>query len=149
MAPFLFADAMLAGRPIKVYNQGQMTRDFTYVDDIVEGVLRVLDKPATANPHYDPAAPDPASSSAPWRVFNIGNSTPVPLLAFIDTMERALGVAAVREMLPLQPGDVLATHADTSALDAWVGFSPSTPLSVGVQRFTDWFRPRYFPGVSA
>ena len=149
MAPFLFADAMLAGRPIKVYNQGQMTRDFTYVDDIVEGVLRVLDKPATANPHYDPATPDPASSSAPWRVFNIGNSTPVPLLDFIDTMERALGVTAVREMLPLQPGDVLATHADTAALDAWVGFSPSTPLVVGVQRFTDWFKPRYFPRTSA
>ena len=148
MAPFLFADAMLAGRPIKVYNQGQMTRDFTYVDDIVEGVLRVLDKPATANPHYDPAAPDPASSSAPWRLFNIGNSQPVPLLDFIDTMERALGVTAVREMLPLQPGDVLATHADTAALDAWVGFSPSTPLAVGVQRFTDWFKPRYFPGAS-
>jgi UDP-glucuronate 4-epimerase len=149
MAPFLFADAMLAGRPIKVYNQGRMTRDFTYVDDIVEGVLRVLDKPATANPQYDPAAPDPASSSAPWRVFNIGNSTPVPLLDFIDTMERALGVVAVRDMLPLQPGDVLATHADTSALHAWVGFSPSTPLADGVQRFADWFRPRYFPGASA
>ena len=149
MAPFLFADAMLAGRPIKVYNQGLMTRDFTYVDDIVEGVLRVLDKPATANPHYDLAAPDPASSTAPWRIFNIGNSTPVPLLDFIDTMERALGVTAVREMLPLQPGDVLATHADTSALDAWVGFSPSTPLAVGVQRFTEWFTPRYFPGAPA
>ena len=149
MAPFLFADAMLAGRPIKVYNQGRMTRDFTYVDDIVEGVLRVLDKPATANPHHDPTAPDPASSAAPWRVFNIGNSTPVPLLEFIDTMERALGVSAVRELLPLQPGDVLATHADTSALDAWVGFSPSTPLAVGVQRFTDWFKPRYFPGAPA
>ncbi len=149
MAPFLFADAMLAGRPIKVYNHGQMTRDFTYVDDIVEGVLRVLDKPATANPHYDASAPDPASSGAPWRVFNIGNSTPVPLLDFIDTMERALGVTAVREMLPLQPGDVLATHADTSALDAWVGFSPSTPLAVGVQRFTDRFKPRYFPGTTA
>ncbi len=149
MAPFLFADAMLAGRPIKVYNQGRMTRDFTYVDDIVEGVLRVLAKPATANPHYDPTAPDPASSAAPWRVFNIGNSTPVPLLEFIDTMERALGVTAVREMLPLQPGDVLATHADASALDAWVGFSPSTPLAVGVQRFTDWFKLRYFPGAPA
>jgi len=149
MAPFLFADAMLAGRPIKVYNHGQMTRDFTYVDDIVECVLRVLDKPATANPHYDASAPDPASSGAPWRVFNIGNSTPVPLLDFIDTMERALGVTAVREMLPLQPGDVLATHADTSALDAWVGFSPSTPLAVGVQRFTDWFKLRCFPGATA
>jgi UDP-glucuronate 4-epimerase len=145
MAPFLFADAMLSGRPIKVYNEGRMTRDFTYIDDIVEGVLRVLDKPATANPLYDAARPDPSTSSAPWRIFNIGNSTPVPLLEFIDTMERALGVTAVREMLPLQPGDVLATHADASALDAWVGFSPSTSLADGVQRFADWFRPRYHP----
>jgi UDP-glucuronate 4-epimerase len=145
MAPFLFADAMLSGRPIKVYNEGRMTRDFTYIDDIVEGVLRVLDKPATPDPLYDPARPDPSTSSAPWRLFNIGNSTPVPLLEFIDTMERALGVTAVREMLPLQPGDVLATHADTSALDAWVGFSPATSLADGIQLFTDWFRPRYHP----
>ena len=145
MAPFLFADAMLSGRPIKVYNEGRMTRDFTYIDDIVEGVLRVLDKPATPDPLYDAAQPDPSTSSAPWRLFNIGNSTPVPLLEFIDTMERALGVTAVREMLPLQPGDVLATHADTSALDAWVGFSPATSLADGIQRFTDWFRPRYHP----
>jgi len=108
-------------------------------------VLRVLDKPATADPLYDAAQPDPSTSSAPWRLFNIGNSTPVPLLEFIDTMERALGVTAVREMLPLQPGDVLATHADTSALDAWVGFSPATSLADGIQRFTDWFRPRYHP----
>ncbi|MDO9313001.1 MAG: NAD-dependent epimerase [Burkholderiaceae bacterium] len=145
MAPFLFADAMLSGRPIQVYNEGRMTRDFTYIDDIVEGVLRVLDKPATPDPLYDAARPDPSTSNAPWRLFNIGNSTPVPLLEFIDTMERALGVTAVREMLPLQPGDVLATHADTAALDAWVGFSPATSLADGVQRFADWFRPRYHP----
>lgn len=145
MAPFLFADAMLSGRPIQVFNEGRMTRDFTYIDDIVEGVLRVLDKPATPDPLYDAARPDPSTSNAPWRLFNIGNSTPVPLLEFIETMERALGVKAVREMRPLQPGDVLATHADASALDAWVGFSPATSLADGVQRFADWFRPRYHP----
>jgi UDP-glucuronate 4-epimerase len=143
MAPALFADAMLSGRAIRVYNEGRMTRDFTYVDDIAEGVLRVLDKPATANPTYDPANPDPSTSSAPWRLFNIGNSTPVPLLEFIAALEHALGIRAVRELLPHQPGDVLATHADTSALEAWVGFSPATSLADGVQRFIDWYRPRH------
>ena len=143
MAPALFADAMLSGRAIRVYNEGRMTRDFTYVDDIAEGVLRVLDKPATANPAYDPANPDPSTSSAPWRLFNIGNSTPVPLLEFIAALEHALGIRAVRELLPHQPGDVLATHADTSALEAWVGFSPATSLADGVQRFIDWYRPRH------
>jgi UDP-glucuronate 4-epimerase len=113
------------------------------VDDIAEGVLRVLDKPATANPAYDPANPDPSPSSAPWRLFNIGNSTPVPLLEFIAALEHALGIRAVRELLPHQPGDVLATHADTSALEAWVGFSPATSLADGVQRFIDWYRPRH------
>ena len=143
MAPSLFAAAMLAGRPIKVYNQGHMTRDFTYIDDIAEGVLRALDKPATPNPQYDAAQPDAATSSAPWRIFNIGNSTPTPLLEFIGTLERALGVQAVCELLPLQPGDVLATHADTSALEAWVGFKPSTTLADGLQRFADWYRSRH------
>ena len=143
MAPALFADAMLSGRAIRVYNEGRMTRDFTYVDDIAEGVLRVLDKPATPNPAYDPANPDPSTSSAPWRLFNIGNSTPVPLLEFIAALEHALGIRALRELLPHQPGDVLATHADTSALEAWVGFSPATSLADGVQRFIDWYRPRH------
>ena len=143
MAPMLFADAMLAGRPIRVYNEGRMTRDFTYVDDIAEGVVRVLDKPATPDARYDAARPDPSTSHAPWRLFNIGNSQPVPLLDFISTMERALGVTAVRELLPLQPGDVLATHADTSALEAWVGFRPHTPLDAGLQRFADWYRRHY------
>ncbi len=143
MAPVLFADAMLSGRAIRVYNEGRMTRDFTYVDDIAEGVLRVLDKPATPNPAYDPANPDPSTSSAPWRLFNIGNSTPVPLLEFIGALEHALGISAVRELLPHQPGDVLATQADTSALEAWVGFSPATSLAEGVQRFIDWYRPRH------
>ena len=143
MAPMLFADAMLAGRSIRVYNEGRMTRDFTYIDDIAEGVVRVLDKPATPDPRYDAARPDPSTSHAPWRLFNIGNSQPVPLLDFISTMERALGVTALRELLPLQPGDVLATHADTSALEAWVGFRPHTPLDTGLQRFADWYRRHY------
>ena len=134
---------MLSGRAIRVYNEGRMTRDFTFVDDIAEGVLRVLDKPATPNPAYDPANPDPSTSSAPWRLFNIGNSTPVPLLEFIAALEHALGIRAVRELLPHQLGDVLATHADTSALEAWVGFSPATSLADGVQRFIDWYHPRH------
>jgi len=143
MAPALFADAMLSGRAIRVYNEGRMTRDFTYVDDIAEGVLRVLDKPATPDASYDPARPDPSTSNAPWRLFNIGNSTPIPLLEFIGALEHALGISAVRELLPHQPGDVLATHANTSALEAWVGFSPDTSLAEGVQRFIDWYRPRH------
>jgi UDP-glucuronate 4-epimerase len=143
MAPSLFAEAMLTGRPIKVYNEGRMTRDFTYIDDIVEGVLRVLDKGATPNAAYDAAAPDAATSNAPWRIFNIGNSTPTPLLEFIGTMERALGTKAVCELLPLQPGDVLATHADTQALEAWVGFRPGTALADGLQQFADWYRSRH------
>jgi UDP-glucuronate 4-epimerase len=143
MAPALFADAMLSGRPIRVYNEGRMTRDFTCVDDIAEGVVRVLDKPATPNAAYDPANPDPSTSNAPWRLFNIGNSTPVPLLEFIAALERAMGISAVRELLPAQPGDVLATHADTSALEAWIGFRPTTELAEGVRRFIDWYRPRH------
>jgi UDP-glucuronate 4-epimerase len=143
MAPMLFADAMLSGRAIRVHNEGRMTRDFTYVDDIVTGVLRVLDKPATPDPSFDPARPDPSTSNAPWRLFNIGNSTPVPLLDFIGALEDALGVVARRELLPHQPGDVLATHADTSALEAWVGFRPTTALAEGVRHFIDWYRPRH------
>ena len=143
MAPALFSDAMLSGRSIRVYNEGRMTRDFTFVDDIAEGVVRVLDKPATPDAAYDPAQPDPSTSNAPWRLFNIGNSTPVPLLDFIGALEDALGVVAQRELLPHQPGDVLATHADTSALEAWVGFRPTTPLAEGVRRFIDWYRPRH------
>jgi UDP-glucuronate 4-epimerase len=143
MAPWLFADAMLSGRPIQVFNQGQSTRDFTFIDDVVDGVLWVLDKPATPDPAFDAARPDASTSSAPWRVFNIGHSTPVPLKEFISTMEQALGVKAVCEWLPAQPGDVPATHADTSALQAWVGYSPPTSLDEGVRRFTDWFRPRH------
>lgn len=140
MAPFLFTRAILEGRTIGVFNHGNMLRDFTYVDDIVEGVVRVLDKPATPASRFDASAPDPSVSSAPYRVFNIGNSQPIPLLDFIGALERAIGRPATKNLLPMQPGDVQATSADTSALEAWVGFSPATPLEVGVQRFIDWYR---------
>ena len=140
MAPMLFARAILAGEPIRVFNHGRMRRDFTYIDDIVEGVVRCLDKPATADPAFDPAAPDPATSWAPHRLFNIGNAQPEELLQFIALLERALGRTAIRQLEPMQPGDVEATAADTSALEAWVGFRPSTPLAEGVERFAAWYR---------
>jgi UDP-glucuronate 4-epimerase len=143
MAPMLFARAILAGEPIRVFNQGRMRRDFTYIDDIVEGVIRCLDKPATANPAFDAAAPDPATSWAPHRLFNIGNSQPEDLFDFIALLERALGREAIRQLEPMQPGDVEATAADTRALEAWVGFRPTTPLAVGVERFAAWAAEHY------
>jgi UDP-glucuronate 4-epimerase len=143
MALFLFTKAMLEGRPIQVFNQGQMVRDFTYVDDIVESLIRVLDKPATPDPAFDPASPDPGTSWAPHRVFNIGNSNPTPLMDYIEAIEAALGVKANKELLPMQPGDVPATSADTSALEDWIGFKPNTPVPEGVARFVDWYRAFY------
>jgi len=143
MALFLFTKAILEGRPIDVFNHGRMVRDFTYIDDIVEGVVRVIDKPASASPDYDPFNPDPASSSAPYRVFNIGNNQPTPLMAYIEAIETALGLIAVKNYLPMQPGDVPATSADTSELDAWVGFRPNTAVLDGVTRFVEWYR-RYY-----
>lgn len=143
MALFLFTRAMLEGRAIDVFNNGQMVRDFTYIDDIVEGVIRVVDKPATPSQAFDPAHPDPATSNAPYRVFNIGNSHPVPLMDYIAALEKAMGVTARKNFLPMQPGDVPATSADTSELDAWVGFKPGTPVEVGVQRFYQWYREHY------
>ena len=139
MAPMLFARAILAGEPIRVFNHGRMERDFTYIDDIVEGVIRCLDKPATADPGFDPLHPDPATAAAPHRLFNIGNAQPVPLLQFIALLEQALGRPAIRDLQPMQPGDVPATAADTTALAAWVGFRPSTPIEVGIARFAAWF----------
>jgi UDP-glucuronate 4-epimerase len=119
MAPMLFARAILAGEPIKVFNQGEMRRDFTYIDDIAAGVIRCLDKPASADPEFDPFQPDPATAAVPHRLFNIGNSQPIPLLRFIEVLETALGRQAIRDLQPMQPGDVPATAADTSALEAW------------------------------
>ena len=143
MAPMLFAKAILAGEPIRVFNQGRMRRDFTYIDDIVTTVIACADRPASADPSFDTAAPDPATSWAPHRLFNIGNSQPVQLLYFIDLLERALGRQAIRDLQPMQPGDVEATAADTSLLEAWVGFSPSTSIEVGVERFARWYQASY------
>jgi len=140
MAPMLFARAILAGEPIKVFNHGKMQRDFTYIDDIVEGVLRCCDKPATANPDFDSLHPDPATAAAPHRLFNIGNSQPTELMRFITVMEEALGQEAVKDFQPMQPGDVVATAAETEALERWVGFRPSTSIETGVNCFARWYR---------
>jgi UDP-glucuronate 4-epimerase len=126
MALFLFTKAILAGEPIKVFNKGQMQRDFTYIDDIVEGVVRVTDRTATPNPDWDSADPDPGTSSAPYRLYNIGNNSPVMLLDYIAAIEKALGKKADMELLPMQPGDVAATCADIDALEAAVGYRPAT-----------------------
>ena len=143
MALFLFTKAMLAGEPIQVFNNGQMMRDFTYIDDIVESLVRLLDKPAASDPTFDPANPDPATSWAPHRVFNIGNSNPTPLMAYIDALESALGMKAKKQFLPLQPGDVPAAASDTSTLKAWIDFRPNTPVREGVARFVSWYRLFY------
>jgi UDP-glucuronate 4-epimerase len=143
MALFLFTRAILEGRPIDVFNNGNMVRDFTYIDDIVEGVVRVMDKPAQPDSSFDPGRPDPGTSNAPYRVFNIGNSRPTPLGEYIAALEEALGRTAARNYLPMQPGDVPATSADTRELDAWVGFKPATPVREGVGRFVEWYRAFY------
>jgi UDP-glucuronate 4-epimerase len=143
MALFLFAKAMLAGQPIDVFNNGNMVRDFTFIDDIVEGIVRVADKAAAPNPAFNPAYPDPGTSSAPYRVFNIGNNHPIPLMDYISALERALGVAAIKNYLPMQPGDVPATSANTAELNAWVGFKPNTAVTDGITQFADWYRGYY------
>ncbi len=143
MALFLFTKAILEGRAIDVYNHGNMQRDFTFVDDIVQGVVRVLDRVATPNADYNALTADPATSNAPYRVFNIGNSNPVPLLDFIGCIEGAIGKKAHKNLLPLQDGDVLATFANTEALKAWIGFVPATPIEQGVARFVEWYRGYY------
>jgi len=120
-----------------------MVRDFTYIDDIVESLIRVLDKPAAPSTTFDSAQPDPATSWAPHRVFNIGNSNPTPLMDYVEAIENALGCTAEKEFLPMQPGDVPATAADTSALETWTGFKPNTPVKVGVERFVTWYREFY------
>ncbi|WP_394788225.1 NAD-dependent epimerase [Rhodoferax sp.] len=143
MALFLFTKAIMEGRPIDVFNYGNMQRDFTYVEDIVEGVIRVLDRVAEPNPQYDSALADPATSSAPYRVFNIGNNNPVPLLDFIGCIEDALGKKAEKRLLPLQDGDVPATYANTDALRDWVGFVPGTSVQTGIANFVAWYRDYY------
>ena len=139
MALFMFAKAILEGRPIDVYNFGQMQRDFTYIDDIVEGVVRVLDRPASSNADWSGDTPDPGTSSAPYRIYNIGSHRPVALSYVIELLERALGKTAKKHLRPMQPGDVPATYADVDDLIHDMDFKPDTPIEIGIQRFVDWY----------
>ena len=143
MALFIFTKAILEGKPIDVFNQGKMKRDFTYIDDIVEGIIRTLDHPATANPSWSGERPDPGTSSAPARIYNIGNHQPVELLDLIGVLEQAVGKKAEKRLLPIQPGDVPATYADIEDLTNDVGFRPNTPVEVGIPRFVKWYREFY------
>ncbi len=144
MALFLFTKGILANTPIRVFNHGHMVRDFTYIDDIIEGVIRVIDHPAQPDSSWSGDNPDPATSNAPYRIFNIGNSRPVELMRYIHILEEQLGKKAVMELLPLQDGDVPSTVSDVSALEAAVGFKPATPVEVGIARFVSWYR-EYYP----
>lgn len=143
MAYFKFTKAILEGSAIDVYAEAQMSRDFTYVDDICEAIVRLIGRPPAADPSFDPARPDPATSSAPWRIYNIGNHTPVSLSRFIDVVEQACGRKAVRRHLPAQPGDVPVTYADVADLTARVDFRPDTPIETGIARFVAWYRDFY------
>lgn len=143
MALFKFTKAILSGEAIDVYGEGKLVRDFTYIDDIVEGIMRVLDKPATPDYSYDSQHPNPGTSTAPYRIFNIGNNSPTVLMDYIAAIETAIGSTAHKRMLPIQPGDMHSTSADTRALQAWVGFAPAMPVMTGVQRFIDWYRSFY------
>jgi UDP-glucuronate 4-epimerase len=143
MALFLFTKAMIEGKPIKVFNHGHMKRDFTYIDDIVEGVIRIAGQPAAPNTAWRGDAPDASSSLAPWRVYNIGNNRPVEILTVIELLEASLGIAAKRELLPIQPGDVAATFADIDDLERAVGYRPRTSIEDGIPRFVAWYRAFY------
>ena len=143
MAYFLFTKAILSGQRIDVFNYGKMKRDFTYIDDIIEGVVRVIDTIPQGNPHWSGDKPDPGTSKAPYKIYNIGNNNPVELLHFIEVIEDCLGMKAQKNMLPLQPGDVTMTYADVDDLIADVGFKPATPIEVGIRRFIDWYRDYY------
>ncbi len=139
MSPFLFAKSIMEGKPLKIFNNGKHQRDFTYIDDIVQGVIRTLDVIPSSNPKWSGLSPDPSSSKAPWRLYNIGNSKPVELMYFIKCLEKSLGKTTEKEFLPIQPGDVEDTYADTSILMRAVGYKPTTPVETGVNKFVDWF----------
>lgn len=143
MALFLFTRAILNDEPISIFNQGQMRRDFTYIDDIVEGVIRTADRPASGNLDWSGSDPDPGTSRSPWRIYNIGNNQPVELLYLIEALERALGKKAIRKFEPMQPGDVPETYADVDDLTRDVGFRPATSIETGVARFVEWYREYY------
>jgi UDP-glucuronate 4-epimerase len=140
MAMWIFAAAITAGKPIKLFNHGKMRRDFTYIDDVVQAVVRLIDRPAQGDPSWSGDKPDPARSSAPWRIYNIGNNNPVELLEVVSLLEQALGKKAIRELMPIQPGDVSATFADVDDLMREVGFKPSTPIAEGVKHFIAWYK---------
>ena len=140
MAMWIFAKAILAGEPIRLFNNGNMLRDFTYIDDVVESVVRLVDRPPAGNPAFSTASPDPASSSAPWRLYNIGNNKPVEVLEVVRLLEGTIGKKANRELVPMQPGDVPATYANVDDLMRDVGFRPSTPIGEGIARFIEWYR---------
>ena len=143
MAPMLFANAIVNKKPINVFNFGKMSRDFTYIDDIVEGIFRCIDKPATRNNNFDHLSPSVASSFAPYKIFNIGNSKPIELLYFIEILENELGIKAIKNLMPIQPGDVASTAANTTLLENWVDFKPSTTIEDGINKFVNWFRGYY------
>jgi UDP-glucuronate 4-epimerase len=143
MALFLFTDAILKGEKIQVFNYGEMKRDFTFIDDIVAGVVKVADRPAAANPEFDPMQPDPGSAKAPFKIYNIGNSAPVLLMDYIRAIEKGLGKSAEMDLLPMQPGDVPASHADVEDLVRDTGYKPETPIESGVKAFTDWYLEYY------
>jgi UDP-glucuronate 4-epimerase len=140
MAMWIFATAILADKPIRLFNYGKMRRDFTYVDDVVESIVRLIDMPPKANPDWSGDNPDPGSSSAPWRVYNIGNNNPVDLLDVVDLLEKSIGKKAIRELVEMQPGDVPATYADVDDLMRDVDFKPATPIAVGIERFIQWYK---------
>ena len=143
MALFLFTKAILEGRPIDVFNHGKMRRDFTYIDDIIEGVVRVIDRPAKPNPDWSGDEPDPGTSAAPYRIYNIGNNNPVELMRFIEVLEASLGKKAEVNMMPIQPGDVPATAADVENLSRDTGFLPDTTIEAGIEKFVEWYREYY------
>jgi UDP-glucuronate 4-epimerase len=140
MAMFIFAKAILAGQPIKLFNHGKMRRDFTYIDDVSQAVVRLIDRPPQGRPDWDGSRPDPASSAAPWKVYNIGNNRPEELMYVVSLLEQEFGRTAIKEMLPMQPGDVEATYADVAELERDIGFRPSTSIEDGIASFAKWYR---------
>lgn len=143
MALFAFTKAMIEGKPIDIYNEGKMLRDFTYIDDIVEAIIKVMDKPATPNPDFDTKNPNAYSSFSPYRVFNVGNNSPVNLLEYINTIEKKLGITAEKNLMPMQPGDVASTAADTTKLFEWINFKPATSTETGISNFINWYKQYY------
>jgi UDP-glucuronate 4-epimerase len=148
MAPFLFLKAALEGKPIKVFNNGNMQRDFTYIDDVIDGVVLSLEKPPERNTFADTTSPNPSESDAPYKVFNIGRSNPMRLMDFISSLEASIGTAIEKIYLPMQDGDVSSTYADTSRLHQWTGFQPKTSVNEGVSKFVDWYKSFYSPLIT-